>query len=48
MRASLTLMSSLAPRIVLPCHGGTCTPGLMNTNLAYLDRLTEELELSGG
>jgi glyoxylase-like metal-dependent hydrolase (beta-lactamase superfamily II) len=48
MRASLTLMASLAPEIVLPCHGGTCTPELMNTNLAYLDRLAEELEHSGG
>lgn len=39
LRASLERMAALQPGVVLPCHGGTTTPALLEQNLAYFELL---------
>jgi glyoxylase-like metal-dependent hydrolase (beta-lactamase superfamily II) len=43
LRASLRRLQGLAPLVVLPCHGGTHDPGLLERNLAYFDHLQHTL-----
>jgi glyoxylase-like metal-dependent hydrolase (beta-lactamase superfamily II) len=45
-RASLVRLQQLQPRVVLPCHGGTTEPGLLARNIAYLDAVIADDELS--
>ncbi|WP_281244001.1 MBL fold metallo-hydrolase [Deinococcus reticulitermitis] len=37
-------LQALEPEIVLPCHGGTTSPELINQNLGYFARLREVVE----
>jgi glyoxylase-like metal-dependent hydrolase (beta-lactamase superfamily II) len=39
LRASLRRLRELDPAVVLPCHGGTHDPTLLDRNLAYFDAL---------
>ncbi|MGY2895378.1 MBL fold metallo-hydrolase [Deinococcus sp. UYEF24] len=39
VRSSLQSLKTLNPRVVLPCHGGTTGPELLDQNLAYFSRL---------
>ncbi len=43
-RASLERLQALDPRVVLPCHGGTTTPGLLTRNLEHFEFLRTQLE----
>ncbi|GAA4004499.1 hypothetical protein GCM10022631_14370 [Deinococcus rubellus] len=43
VRASLERMAALRPAVVLPCHGGTTGPELLEQNLAYFERLKQAL-----
>jgi len=44
-RASLARLQELEPRYVLPCHGDTTEPALLERNIAYLDRVAADPEL---
>ena len=39
VRSSLQYLKTLQPKVVLPCHGGTIGPDLLDQNLAYFNRL---------
>ena len=41
VRSSLQYLKTLQPRVVLPCHGGTTGPDLLDQNLAYFSRLRD-------
>ncbi len=41
LRASLARQMALRPAQVLPCHGGTTEPALLERNLAYFDALEQ-------
>ena len=43
VRASLERMQALRPAVVLPCHGATSAPELLQQNLDYFARLRETL-----
>ena len=45
-RASLVRLQELDPLHVLPCHGGTVEPELLVRNLAYVNAVSAEPELS--
>ena len=45
-RASLVRLQELDPRFVLPCHGDTTEPALLERNIAYLDAVAANPELS--
>jgi glyoxylase-like metal-dependent hydrolase (beta-lactamase superfamily II) len=43
--ASISMLKSLQPSIVIPCHGGTTSPDLLDRNIAYfakLDRIVRQ------
>ena len=44
-RASLVRLQALDPLHVLPCHGGTTDPALLDRNIAYLDAVAADPEL---
>lgn len=44
-RASLVRLLELDPLHVLPCHGGTTEPALLDRNIAYLDAVAADPEL---
>jgi glyoxylase-like metal-dependent hydrolase (beta-lactamase superfamily II) len=44
-RASLVRLQALDPRYVLPCHGDTTDPDLLDRNIAYLEAVTADPEL---
>jgi glyoxylase-like metal-dependent hydrolase (beta-lactamase superfamily II) len=44
-RASLERLQTLGARHVLPCHGGTTDPVVLERNLAWLDAVTADPEL---
>ena len=39
LRASLARLAALKPAAVIPCHGGTTEPGLLDRDIAYFDTL---------
>ena len=41
-RASLVRLQQLDPLYVLPCHGGTTEPALLERNIAYLDAVAAD------
>ena len=41
VRASLHYLKTFNPSVVLPCHGGTTGPDLLDQNLAYFSRLRD-------
>ena len=41
VRSSLQYLKTFQPRVVLPCHGGTTGPELLDQNLAYFSRLRD-------
>lgn len=41
VRSSLQYLMTFNPRVVLPCHGGTTGPDLLDQNLAYFRRLRD-------
>ena len=41
VRSSLQYLTTFKPRVVLPCHGGTTGPDLLDQNLAYFSRLRD-------
>ena len=43
VRASLERMAALCPAVVLPCHGATTGPELLEQNLAYFEQLKQVL-----
>ena len=45
-RASLERLAALEPAVLLPCHGGTTDPSLVTRNIAYLDAVVADPELS--
>ena len=45
-RASLVRLQQLQPRTVLPCHGDTTEPDLLTRNIAYIDAVVADPELS--
>jgi glyoxylase-like metal-dependent hydrolase (beta-lactamase superfamily II) len=45
VRSSLQYLMTLNPRVVLPCHGGTTGPDLLDQNLAYFSRLRDLLKV---
>jgi glyoxylase-like metal-dependent hydrolase (beta-lactamase superfamily II) len=44
-RASLVRLQALEPLHVLPCHGATTDPALLERNIAYLDAVAADPEL---
>ena len=44
-RASLVRLQELDPLYVLPCHGDTTEPALLDRNIAYLDAVAADPEL---
>ena len=44
-RSSLVLLQELDPLHVLPCHGDTTEPALLERNIAYLDAVVADPEL---
>jgi glyoxylase-like metal-dependent hydrolase (beta-lactamase superfamily II) len=45
-RASLVRLQGLAPAVVLPCHGGEHGPELLAANIAYLDAVVADPEMT--
>ena len=45
-RASLARLQALGPLYVLPCHGDTTDPALLERNIAYLDAVVADPTLS--
>lgn len=43
VRASLERLSGLQAEVVLPCHGGTTSPGLPAQNLEYFRKISDQL-----
>lgn len=43
LEQDLELLKSFKPKIVLPCHGGTLEPALIDRNLRYFKTLREKL-----
>jgi glyoxylase-like metal-dependent hydrolase (beta-lactamase superfamily II) len=46
LRTSFDLLRSLNARFILPSHGGTCTPDLLDRNIAYFNHLEANVRMA--
>jgi glyoxylase-like metal-dependent hydrolase (beta-lactamase superfamily II) len=46
LRQSLALLKSLDAQLILPSHGGTCTPDLLDRNINYFNHLEANVQMA--